>query len=206
MKLKQNPVKNEIDENCVSIVKTKKPKPMKMGSRDDFQTPAEAINILLPFLNKNWTIWECACGKGNLQNAFMGIGFNVIATDILHGVDFLNYDFTENMHFDFQCIITNPPYSLKEQFLARCYEIGKPFALLMPLTALEGEIRHKLYRKHCGIQLLIPNKRYNFETSNGHGSSSWFATAWFCGNMNLPYDLNFMEAKTNHRWRIVLRA
>jgi hypothetical protein len=29
-------------------------------------------------------------------------------------------------------------------------------------------------------------------TPNG-GKSSWFATAWFCGKMNLEKDLNFVE-------------
>jgi hypothetical protein len=176
--------------NCI---KTKRPKPMRQGSRDDFQTPKYATDILLPFLKKHWTIWECACGKGNLHEAFGQKGFNVIATDILQGIDFLKYPHKSKEDFKFDCIITNPPYSLKEQFLARCYEIGKPFALLMPLTALEGEIRQKHYRTHGGIQLIIPNKRYNFETPNGKGSSAWFATAWFCGNMNLPRDLNFVK-------------
>lgn len=62
----------------------------------------------------------------------------------------------------------------------------------MPLTALEGKRRGALYKKH-GIQLIIPNKRFNFETPSGKGSGSWFATAWFCGNMNLPKDLMFAQ-------------
>jgi len=87
MKQKQNISENQTNEDCVNMVNIKKPKPMKRGSRDDFQTPAEAIKVLLPFLNKNWTIWECACGKGNLHNAFSKIGFSVIATDILDDID-----------------------------------------------------------------------------------------------------------------------
>ena len=168
---------------------------MRRGSRDDFQTPKCAIDILLPYLDKRWKIWECACGKGNLRDAFQKNGFEVFATDILQDVDFLNYPYQDKIQRDFQCIVTNPPYSLKEQFLEKCFEIGKPFALLMPLTALEGKARHKLYRKYGGIQLVIPNKRYHFETPSGRGGGSWFATVWFCGNMNLPRDLNFVEAK-----------
>jgi len=92
------------------------------------------------------------------------------------------------------CIITNPPYSLKEEFLQRCYELGKPFALLMPLTALEGKKRGKLYRKY-GINLIIPNKRFNFETPSGKGSGAWFQTAWFCWKIKLPNQLNFVEVQ-----------
>ncbi|MDD5599443.1 MAG: hypothetical protein PHV82_15960 [Victivallaceae bacterium] len=195
MKQQKNFNKNKIIQK--EFVVTKRPKPMKQGSRDDFQTPQEAVNILLPFLNKDWTIWECACGKGNLYKAFLEKEFKVVATDILYGIDFLEYSYQNEINIEFDCIITNPPYSIKEKFLEKCYELKKPFALLMPLTALEGEIRQKHYRKYGGIQLLIPNKRYNFETPNGKGSSAWFATAWFCGNMNLPQDLNFVEIKKN---------
>lgn len=64
-------------------------------------------------------------------------------------------------------------------------------ALLMPLTALEGIRRGKLYKEN-GIQLIIPNRRINFIMPNKQGSS-WFATAWFCYKLNLPKDLMFIE-------------
>lgn len=61
----------------------------------------------------------------------------------------------------FDAIITNPPYSLKDRFLERCYSFGKFFALLMPLTALEGKKRNTLYRKY-GINLLVFDRRVEF--------------------------------------------
>jgi hypothetical protein len=138
--------------------------PMQQGSADDFQTPEIALDCLIPYLKKEWKIWECACGKGNIVIKLEKEGFNVMGTDILQGFDFIEGSTWEK----FDCIVTNPPYSLKEKFLERCYEIGKPFALLMPLTALESEKRQKLYRKY-GLQLIIPNKRFNFETPSGSG-------------------------------------
>jgi len=166
--------------------------PMKQGSPDDFQSPKEAINCLIPYLNKDWTIWECACGKGNLANALKDKGFDVYGSDIIDNsvCDFLTW----KPYLKFNCIVTNPPYSLKEKFLERCYYLGKPFALLMPVTALESEKRQKLYRKY-GLQVIIPNKRFNFETPSGNGGGSWFATAWFTYGLNLPKELNFVELK-----------
>ena len=35
-------------------------------------------------------------------------------------------------------VITNPPYSLKDKFIEHCYELDKPFALLLPVTAIQG--------------------------------------------------------------------
>ena len=149
------------------------------GRPDNFQTPKVALNVLLPYLKKEWRIWECAWGKGNLYKFLKEEDYNVVGNDI--EVDFLtNYK-------DCDCIVTNPPYSIKDKFLAICFELNKPFALLLPLTALEGKRRGELYRKH-GIQLIIPNKRINFETPSGKGSG-----AWFCYGLNLPKDLLFVD-------------
>ena len=163
----------------------KKLKIQMNGRSDEFGTPKEAIKPLLPYLKKEWIIWECAWGKGSLAKHLESEGFNVIGEK---NKDFLKYDWGNS----FDCIITNPPYSKKEEFLKKSYELGKPFALLMPLTALEGKKRGALYKKF-GIQLIIPNKRFNFETPSGKGSGSWFATAWFCFGLNFPNQLNFVE-------------
>lgn len=57
---------------------TKKLKIQMNGRSDEFMTPKIAISPLLPFLNKNWTIWECAWGKGHLAKHFEDEGFKVI--------------------------------------------------------------------------------------------------------------------------------
>lgn len=165
------------------------------GRPDNFQTPKEAIDILVPFLNKNWQIWECAWGQGNLYQFLRQYGFSVLGTDkngeAGHKLNFL----IDIMSFPFDCIVTNPPYSLKDEFLARGYELNTPFAFLMPLTALEGKKRGMLYKKY-GIELIIPNKRINFITPSGKGSGAWFQVAWFCWRLNLPNQLNFVDLTT----------
>ena len=164
--------------------------PLKQGMSDYFNTPKYALDILIPCIKKEWRIWECACGTGNLVNKLIKDGFQVIGTDINIGYNFL--ECPDNITTDFDCIITNPPYSLKDEFIKRCYELGKPFALLMPLTALEGQKRQALYKKY-GIQLIIPNRRINFETPSGKGTGSWFLCCWYTWGLNLPKDLNFVE-------------
>lgn len=158
------------------------------GINNEVYTPEIAIKPLLSYLKKEWMIWDCAFGSGRLAEHFNKYGFNVIG---LKGCNFLNKD--SDKAFKFDIIITNPPYSSKDYFLKRCFEIGKPFALLLPLTALEGIKRGKMFREK-GIQLIIPNRRINFEIPSGK-KSSWFATAWFTWGLNLPKDLNFVELK-----------
>lgn len=180
---------NEPEEGMFRIkkMKTKKPVLMNQGHSDEMQTPKCAINPLLPFLKKSWIIWECAWGKGSLAKHLEEKGFKVIGEK--------DFDFLKERVADrFDCIITNPPYSLKDKFIEACYQYNKPFALLMPLTTLEGKKRGGLFREN-GIQLIIPNKRINFITPSGKGSGAWFQTAWFCWKLNLPNQLNFVELK-----------
>lgn len=159
--------------------------PLKAGNADDFQTPPIALMPLLPYLKKDWYIWECAVGRGNLSLALMNKGYDVVSSD-------KEKSFLEWQPPRFDCIITNPPYSLKEKFLEQCYQLGKPFALLMPLTALEGKKRQTLYKKY-GIEIILFNKRINFETPSGKGTGSWFATAWFTNGLNIGQQLTFAD-------------
>jgi len=152
---------------------------MKQGAPDDFQTPPEAIEPLLPHLVKSWTIWEPAAGFGWMAQALRDGGHRVVVSDKYYESEF-SHDFLDLLlpDQDFDCIVTNPPYSLKQQFLERCVQIGTPFALLLPLTTLETKKRQALMER-CNLDVLLLPKRINFRTPSGEGSGSWFATAWF---------------------------
>ncbi len=157
--------------------------PQSKNYSNDFQTPEYAIDLLLKFIYipSDYIIWEPAMGKGNIVNAFRRQGIKVIGTDIVDGHDFLSYE-PDN----YDAIVTNPPYSLRNKFIRRCYDLAKPWALLMPLTTLEGIERQEMFRR--GITLIIPKKRINFETPSGHGSGSWFMTAWFIYGFDVKKD------------------
>ena len=161
--------------------------PLQQGSSNDFQTPIYGIEPLLPYLKKSWTIWECAQGNKNIVNFLTKEGYKVIGSDILTGEDFLTWKPEE-----FDCIVTNPPYSIKQKFLERCYKLGKPFALLLPLTTFETRKRQKLFEDHYNeTKFIFLDKRINFETPTGKSSSAWFATMWVCYKLELPKILNY---------------
>jgi hypothetical protein len=163
---------------------------MRSGSPNDFQTPPAALVPLLRYVPASWTVWECACGKGNLVGALKEAGYPVVASDLYVGET--RADFLIDGPPNFDCVVTNPPFSLKDEFLARCYLLGKPFALLLPITALGGVRRQTMYRKH-GLQVLMLGRRVHFETPSGNGTGAWQEHAWFTSGLNLPSDLVFGE-------------
>ena len=136
-----------------------KPKANRTGkpSLDQCQTPAYAIRPLLPYLRKEWLVWEPACGKGYMMGALYEAGLHVIGSDILGGHDFFYWQPDV-----YDCIVTNPPYSIKPKWLGRCYDLGKPFALLMPVEFIGTKGAQTLFRQH-GIEVIWLSERINFE-------------------------------------------
>ena len=162
---------------------------VKPTKYDNLYTQEEAIKFLCDNikLSNIKLVWECASGNNNISNYLNKIGINVISTDIEQEIDFLESDYNCDM------IITNPPYSLKNKFLKRAFDLGKPFAMLLPLTTLESSVRNDLFRDKK-IQVLIPNKRFDFTGKK----NCWFATAWFCWKMGFPEQLNFRKVNNGN--------
>lgn len=103
-------------------------------SNDELYTPSYAVEPLVKYLPKGKTIWECTdFGESQITKVLKDNGYNVVST---HKKDF---DFLKDSpDFEWDMIVTNPPYTLKDEFLERAYSYNKPFAMLLPITALEG--------------------------------------------------------------------
>lgn len=151
---------------------------MQNEKNDNLYTPFESVYPLLDHIHTSKThpvVWECTdYGQSRITLVLESLGYTVIKTDIIHGFDFLKE--TANFHFDM--IITNPPYSLKDEFIAKCYEYGKPFGLLLPLTFLEGVWRGAQFKKF-GVSTIILDRRADFSG----GGTNWFNTSWMISNM-----------------------
>lgn len=155
---------------------------------DEVYTPPEAVMPILRHMPSYIrTIW---CPFDEEDSAYVEIfreaGFNVIATHINNGKNFFDYEPEEQ----YDCIISNPPFSIKDSILKRLYELKKPYAILMPLPTLQGQKRFE-YIKDC--QALILDKRINFyknkETKEIQKGVS-FASIYLCKDF-LEKDLIF---------------
>jgi hypothetical protein len=128
-------------------------------------------------------------------------GYSVISGDINHGNDF----FTDKRpSLPKTTLVTNPPYSIKYEWLERCYEIGNPFALLMPVEMLGTAKGQRLFDKY-GIEVIFMSPRVDFYMPNKgyEGAGAQFPTAWFTWKLNLPQQINF--ARLNKPKRSELR-
>ena len=161
---------------------------------DEVYTPAYAVKPLLKYLNgftdkSNYTIW---CPFDTEDSEYVKIfrqeGYNVIATHIDNNQNFFYYEPEEQYDF----IISNPPFSIKDDIIKRLYELNKPYAILLPVPSLQGQKRFP-YMKDC--QALIFDKRINYYMSSDKkqvqkGVS--FGSFYLCKDF-LPQDLIFEE-------------
>ena len=153
---------------------------------DIIPTPAYAVNPLVKWMTKQLSskyefyvkpiIWECAGTlgvKSEIAREFERNGFDVVETS-KSTVDFLK----DKANFPFDVIVTNPPYSIKDDFLRRCITLKKPFAMLLPVDAVSGVNRHEIYQEYMNkvgsISILALDNRIDFTNNkNPHTYSVW---------------------------------
>lgn len=161
----------------------------KTRESQEMYSPYYCINPIMKYIPKDKTIW-CPFDKewSAFYQSFKQAGYNVIRSHIDDGQDFFTYE-PEN----YDVIVSNPPFSIKDNILGRLYELNKPFAVLFPMNSLQGKSRYKFFKQ--GIQLLSFDQRigyHNQEHMDKPIEGSPFATAYFCRNI-LPKDLIIEE-------------
>ena len=126
--------------------------------RDEFYTPRYAIS---PILNYVPTGSRVHCPFDTTESNFVKMlvehGCHVTHGHLLTGHDFWNY---APPSCDF--VISNPPYSAKGDVLARLFDWGVPFAMLVGVVGLfESQKRFEMFRDN-DFEILYLNRRVSY--------------------------------------------
>lgn len=155
-------------------------------------TPRYAVDIILPYIPKDKIIW---CPFSREEHNFVWylreLGYTVYNThfnqETGEGDNFLTY----KPNFEFDIILDNPPFKNKTKFVKRAFELGKPFALFLPLNCLGDNGIPNLYiENNTELQVLIPDKRTEFLNQKQSGIS--FKTVYICKDL-LPKQIIFTK-------------
>lgn len=163
---------------------------------DETYTPDYAVKPIIKYVkdyaSRNWkenlVVW---CPFDTEESYYVKLlrasGFTVVATHIDNDENFFYYEPEE-----YDIIVSNPPFSVKDDIIKRLYELNKPYAMLLPIPSLQGQKRFP-YMKDC--QALIFDKRINYfkdmktkEIQKGVSFGSFYLCRKF-----LPNDLIFEE-------------
>jgi hypothetical protein len=128
---------------------------------DWYVEPSHSVEALIAAHPFHGMVYDPACGKGTIPEAFKARGFQVIASDLRdrgYGVvaDFLG----EGHPTRVDNIVTNPPYRKAIEFIARARELAKrDVAALVRLDFLASQRRMQLVNEAAAIYVL--SKRPN---------------------------------------------
>lgn len=147
----------------------------KRGAFDELYTPAEAIIHLLPYL-PGGLIWEPAPGTGQLVQFLQRSGREVV---------WGKQDYFQWQPEKWDMIITNPPFSKKAAWLKRANELGRPWAILLPVMSLGAR---NCQRELVGCSVLFLPRRIDFTGKR----APWFAVAWFIRGIDIGWPLQFV--------------
>ena len=156
-----------------------------MRKDDEYETPEHAVNIILPYLKPNSTIW-CPFDKNhsNYVKCLSKAGHTVINSHIEYGQDF----FTMDVPNDIDCIVSNPPYSKKNQVYERLYEIGKPFAMLINASGFADSRKRAMLFAKNSVQIMYIYPRICYIKDGIQTKGNIFQSAYICKDI-LPTNL-----------------
>lgn len=164
---------------------------------DECLSPRYVVEPIVPFIMaKGFKDILCPFDKENSMyvRVLKSNGF-IVKNSHKDDVNFFEYD-ARTLNSDIDCIVSNPPFSLKDKVLKRLFELGKPFAMLMPITALGGKKRQEMFKKY-GIEVLFLGERTGFYTKNDLTQikeNTAFECCYICHNL-LPEKIMYATMK-----------
>lgn len=155
-------------------------KQIKTAKTDEWYTPSYAVEIILPYLNKTpyTNIW---CPFDTKDSEFVKIltreGYEVTYGHIITGQDFFEYKLPPE---GVDCVVSNPPFSKRQQIFEKLFSWGIPFALIANSNGLfDARSRWKLFRDNK-FELLIPQGRMRFSDDAGLKNNPNFQSIYVC--------------------------
>lgn len=171
--------------------------------KDDFYPTFPAATAALLTVEKfEGSIWECACGEGDMSRVLEAAGYTVISTDLIdRGYGEARVDFLMEWQPRAPNACSNPPFKLARQFIEKALALttGK-VAMFLRLAFLEGVERGAwivttpLARVYV-MTRRVPMQRGRLKAEgDGHGviAFAWFV--WEHGHVGPPA-LHFLDWK-----------
>jgi hypothetical protein len=154
--------------------------------RDFYQTPEIAIDAFLNAMNgieKYSSILDPCCGNKPIGKMLRKNGYkNITEFDLETGVNFLEYSAKDL----FDCLLMNPPYSLKEKFITKALTVSNDVFVFLPMQVVNYNRFNRNFiqnRNYQGRWLITPKMHLTEDyhelpsiPSGGYWSYAWF---WF---------------------------
>ena len=148
------------------------------GNNDECYTPHYAVTPIIKYIPKDAIVW---CPFDTQESEFVKqiqeqneVTYSHIGT----GRDFFEYE-----PFEWDVMVSNPPFTNKRKYFERALSFNKPFALIMTNTWLNDSAPKQLFMDK-DLQLLMFDKRMKFISPDGRNNDKiTFSSSYYCWNM-----------------------
>jgi len=148
------------------------------GSNDECYTPDYGVKPILKYIPEGALVW---CPFDTQESEFVKqiekqneVTYSHIGT----GRDFFEYE-----PFEWDVMVSNPPFTNKRKYFERALSFNKPFALIMTNTWLNDSAPKQLFMDK-DLQLLMFDKRMKFISPDGRNNDKiTFSSSYYCWNM-----------------------
>ncbi|WP_172188885.1 adenine-specific methyltransferase EcoRI family protein [Lentilactobacillus kribbianus] len=145
---------------------------------DEWYTPASAVKVIEPYVKDFKKIW---CPFDTSKSEFVKVlskNHEVVYSHISEGGDFFS------TYKDCDAIVSNPPFSKKNEIYKRLFELGKPFAMIGNMAGLfDAKKRLKLFQEH-EYEILVMYPRVKFiNPDNLELNSPTYQSNYICHNI-----------------------
>jgi hypothetical protein len=155
-----------------------------------YREPEWAVRGLLDVQTFTSPSWDPACGSGTIPRVFAGAGITCFGTDLINrGCSYFNgeHDFLKGaapggVPDTWQSIVTNPPFSLAEEFLKQALAMAQhKVALLLRLSWMEGQKRRWVWNETplaaihpFASRVSMPPANVDVKAKGGAVAFAWF--------------------------------
>ena len=161
---------------------------------DYYATPYQATEMLLDEVKFSGNFLEPCVGGGHIVDVIK----KYYPDECVYGVDLVDRGYPNTLVADFlkhdflgqkfDNVVTNPPYSLAQEFLEKSMEVvndGGKIAMFLKIQFLEGAKRREMFKKYPPKYIYVFSKRQNPWRNGspvdekGKPWSSTMCFAWF---------------------------
>lgn len=120
---------------------------------DEWYTNQETVDIAIALLDpKPNSLILCPF---DLENSLFVKTLKSMEHTVIYNIN----DFVDGGFRLCDYIVTNPPFSIKDQVIQKAYEYGVKTVLVLPIDAMGGVKRHKLFSQYGYPSVFIPARR-----------------------------------------------
>jgi len=155
-------------------------------NENDYGTSKYIFSMLDKFVDKNLTIYEPFYLDGKAKTYLNELGYN----NVIHN----NECFFENYNkYQYDIIISNPPFSIKKKVFETLYKINKKFIMIVPVSTITKLFIKEIFKSDVSyLQMIIPNRRMQFEKDGNQLKRCWFDCVFLCYKLNLKKDIYYL--------------